>query len=498
MFNVVYISMKKEYIDKILTNYDENIILDCEQREVVLSDNNMLMVIAGAGSGKTTTIAAKVKYLVEVKKIKPSEILIISLTNKAVSELKEIIVNNLEIKAKILTFHKFAYEILKQNNDQIKILSNQQHLISSIIEKHGKTRRIIKCIKKDNRIKEKLESSKEYKEVLCQLIINNINLIKTLNIDIKELEKHNIHYFTYLKEIYIEYNKILQENHIYDFDDLINKAINCNIKSNYKYVIVDEYQDISQNRLSLLEKIIKKCNSKTILVGDDFQTIFSFAGSKPENFLALKKYKDFKMLKIRKTYRNSQQIIDIAGSFVMKDKSLITKSLISDKKLEYPIKICKYTNNFNNVFEGIICEIINQYGTKKTILVLGRYKSDIRKINSNKFVINSEKIIYKDYPNVKIDFLTIHASKGLGYDNVILINLENGLKGFPSTIKNDKFTEKILGYKNNINEERRLLYVAITRTKNKFYAITRNKNESYFVKELEDFENVVIDYGIKK
>ena len=93
--------------------------------------------------------------------------------------------------------------------------------------------------------------------------------------------------------------------------------------------------------------------------------------------------------------------------------------------------------------------------------------------------------------------MTIHSSKGLGYDNVILINMECGIKGFPSTLENDRYTEKILGYKIDAKEERRLLYVAMTRTKNRFYIITKKKHESNYVKELVNFENVVIDYKLR-
>ena len=114
--------MDSLYIDKMFKEVDENIVLDDEQKEVVLDESQNLIVIAGAGTGKTTTISAKVKYLVDVKKIKPEEILIISFTNKAITELKNRINIEFKIPAVISTFHKLAYDMIKEEDQRYKIL----------------------------------------------------------------------------------------------------------------------------------------------------------------------------------------------------------------------------------------------------------------------------------------------------------------------------------------------------------------------------------------
>ena len=483
-----------EDINKILESYDKQIQLDENQMRVLLSNKKNIMVIAGAGSGKTTTIAGKVKYLVDFEKINPKEILIISLTNKAIQELQTIINERLRIDAKICTFHKIAYEILKINDSRYKLVADKAEIIRELIKENKSTKKVTKFILKDKILKNKLKYEIKNQDVLADLLINNINLIKTMNI--KVIPEYNI-YFKYLKEIYDSYAERMRKNHLVDFDDLINESIESKIKLKYKYVIVDEYQDISQNRLDLLKNIVKATKAKLMVVGDDFQTIFSFAGATLRQFKDFLNMRDAEIIKIVQTYRNSQQIIDVAGSFVMKDTELIKKNLKSKKELEKPVKIYGYKNNFSEVFEKILNEIIEEYGLEKKILVLGRYKTDINKLDSDDFIIKNDKIIYKKYKELKMDFLTIHSSKGLGYDNVILINMEKGNMGFPSMIQNDKFTEKIVGYKVNVLEERRLMYVAITRTKNKFYAITKIKNESEYVKELAKYENVVIDYKIK-
>ena len=120
-----HIKTEKAYLDDILKVCDPAILLDDEQREVVLSEEDNTLVIAGAGAGKTTTVAAKVRYLVEKRGIKPEQILVISFTNKAVEELRERINHNLKIQSPITTFHSIGYSVLRQGEtEQRKIVDN--------------------------------------------------------------------------------------------------------------------------------------------------------------------------------------------------------------------------------------------------------------------------------------------------------------------------------------------------------------------------------------
>jgi DNA helicase-4 len=111
------VDQNKNYFDNLLKNIDPNIKLDDEQRRAVVTDDDYCLLVAGAGAGKTTTMAAKVKYLVEKKQVPPEDIIVISYTNKAIDELEERINKKLCIPAKICTFHKFAYEIVKKFSD---------------------------------------------------------------------------------------------------------------------------------------------------------------------------------------------------------------------------------------------------------------------------------------------------------------------------------------------------------------------------------------------
>lgn len=139
-FNEALINQKlldhKEYFDNILKLVDPNVNLDEEQRRAVLTDDDYCLLIAGAGAGKTTTMAAKVKYLVEKQGVAPQDIIVISYTNKAIDELKERINDKLKIPVKISTFHSFGYEILRKSNDTPPVVNYRSYsIIFEILEK---------------------------------------------------------------------------------------------------------------------------------------------------------------------------------------------------------------------------------------------------------------------------------------------------------------------------------------------------------------------------
>lgn len=274
---------------------------------------------------------------------------------------------------------------------------------------------------------------------------------------------------------------------------------------NYKYLIIDEYQDISVQRYNLTAKIANLFKSKIFAVGDDYQTIFSFAGSRIDLFTDFKKYmKDASVIPIENTYRNSQELLDLAGDFINKNKSQIEKRLKSSKHLDKPVEIFIYDDsniyskdtNKAKIINDIITNIYKN-NSKDKILMLGRYKKDIDSITNNNYFIkkNKEKIICSNCREANITYLTIHSSKGLGFDQCILINAIDDKYGFPSKIDDDPLI-KLIKPQNEENilfpEERRLFYVALTRTKNKLYIVCPKSKVSSFVKEISINKNVLI------
>lgn len=498
----------KDYFDNMYKNIDNNVLLDEEQRIAILTDEDYNMIIAGAGSGKTTTITAKIKYLVDIKNINPKDIVVISFTNKAVDELKQRINIDFNINCLITTFHKFGLLLL--DNKNYKIMDNCYEVIKEYFEFILNDKKILKLFYKQfkeyfkmpficfgfrsfnnyyNIIKKaKLFKIKNKDYYYKDFVYFCINIINKMKIKDYKFDDNDV-FIEFINNLYIFYNKKIDENNYLDFEDIIIKATNNldNKKLNYKYIIVDEYQDISYQRFKLLKKVSDISNSKVIVVGDDFQSIYNFSGSDINLFTEFDKLFGYSsVLKITHTYRNSQQLINIAGNFVMKNNKQIKKQLISNKSLYNPIEIILY-NDFNYVNKLHCClkDIIDKYGNNQKILLLGRYKHDINKYIGSYFNIKDNKIKSTKYPNLDITFLTVHSSKGLGFDQVIILNCNDDIYGFPSKIIDNRFV-RLIDNSNQLEEERRLFYVALTRTKNKVYILSNKCKQSKFVKEIKE------------
>ncbi len=591
--------------------------LDYNQKTAVISDEVNTLVVAGAGSGKSLTIIGKIVYLVNVKKVKPEEILCISFTNDATNNLKKNLNKNKNYNIDILTFHKLSLRIIRQNkkditiagdntletivntyfdeyikndintikdlvnyftiyinlsnidSDKIKTLKQSEYVYNKYdyiisnylyinginytykykdyksifyvqdtqiinyhnIENYKQTNKIelfeiqfeegtvlkylekklkeqnIKFIKPDyKKIINNLKDYTNYFNQLKSLIITFINLFKSNDYDINKFDKiyksidkikdkrernRQKIFIKITENIYSRYEYYLKENNKIDFNDMINEAahlVNKNgLKEKYKYIIIDEYQDTSITKYKLIKSIINKTNSKLMVVGDDWQSIYGFTGCTLEIFLNFEKYYGFtKKVIIDNTYRNSQELIDIAGNFIMKNNYQLKKNLKSNKHNSNPIKIIKYIDDFDEKLEELLNNIYNE--NKKAVMILGRNNNDINKISKgNNFIVKDNCITYTKLPNQKIYFLTVHRSKGLEEENVILINVEDKLMGFPNKMIDDQVLKYVKNYKEYYpyEEERRLFYVALTRTKNNIYIMVNNSLESVFVKEIK-------------
>ena len=711
---------EKDYLDDILKDVDPAIRLDADQRKVVLTDEDYCLVIAGAGAGKTTTIAAKVKYLVEKRNIRPEEILVVSFTNKAVDELKDKIQNRLHIDCPITTFHASGNAILhKQNDEKLDIVRNEKlyfvledyfndsvlmneglvddlvtffasycdapadeivdktalfnkivlssfttlkselgeyekeiipsgdkkyvtiqneqlrsneevqianflylnnidyeyepkykfnipgankpytpdfiirqndkkvyiehfgitekgyndrythdelkkynkamHDKVAIHREHG-TPLICTCSKyNDGReltehLKEKLNefgfilNPKDNKEIIKKISAQKgsryvrklINLVerfienfKTNGYSVRQFDEwqltaNNVRTKLFLKickECYLEYERYLNKHNAIDFSDMINKSAILLRESEtirkqivFKYIIVDEYQDISKQRFDLVEALHTNSDAKIIAVGDDWQSIYAFSGSDITLFTKFSEIMGYaELLPITKTYRNSQEVIDIAGNFIQKNTSQIHKTLKSPKTITDPVIIYTYDSkpkergsaaasgaayNLAKAVETAIEQILiydRQSGEKNSsILLLGRFGFDGKNLERSelfKYKEQGSKIKCLKYPKLNITFMTAHASKGLGYDNVIVINGKNETYGFPSKIEADPVLNYVIKQDTSIDaaEERRLFYVAMTRTKNRVYFIAPTENPSEFLLEIKkDYKNVIL------
>lgn len=460
--------------------------LDETQREIVLSEEDCTLVIAGAGSGKSLTVLGRILYLVKCG-VNPDDILCISFTNMASNNLRKLLLKN-GVDMRVYTFHKLGMEILRSHGLSTNIVDKNilWLIVGKVLGKYdlldilpdydfldfgdGDFRKLHRLL------------SLETKDIFClkELMVTFINLFKGCNYDVSEFDsflrvndkeknrfkkKRNRKLLLIAKEIFEEYSYVLDKNNSIDFHDMINKAIMAvkqfGIKK-YKYIIVDEYQDTSLVKCELLRVIKAETEAKLMVVGDDFQSIYQFTGTNLEVFLNFSSCFEYvKVFKLAKTYRNSQELLNTMGKFILKNKMQINKKLISAKHEKYPIYIYYYDKNIFEVWDKVMEAIDGDF------LVLGRNNNDILGLKNGKC-------------------MTVHKSKGLEADNVVIVNLEDCINGFPNKLVDDdllKFVKK--DYDSYLYaEERRLFYVAMTRTKNCNYLLVNKRRPSKFVEEL--------------
>ena len=266
--------------------------------------------------------------------------------------------------------------------------------------------------------------------------------------------------------------------------------IGKNNRLNFDYLIIDEYQDISRDRYEFTKNIVKRNNAKVIAVGDDWQTIFSFAGSKIDYIYNFNKYfEGAKLFKINKTYRSSQELVDATSNFIMKNKSQIKKELLSTKNIYNPIKFILFDEDEYQTLKELILKIHKKNKDHK-ITILGRTNRIINRCFDDSDLKDGigTRIEFLSHGDIVVDGMTIHKSKGITSDEVILIGLDDN---FPKD-KTGIFWLKSLFFdfpedeEIPFAEERRLFYVALTRTKNYVYLLV-NRNplkRSPFLNEL--------------
>jgi DNA helicase IV len=346
-----------------------------------------------------------------------------------------------------------------------------------------------------------LMKSNNYKEKEIKEIISN-------KCSEKEKIRNNI-FVELIMPIYNAYQDYLKANNQIDFNDMISIAStyinNHQYDQAFSYVIIDEFQDISYGRYLLIKSIKENNpNCKIFVVGDDWQSIYRFAGSDINIFNKFDNYFGFSIkTSMETTYRFHEPLISLSSDFILKNPSQINKNLKSLSKGQKTSYEIRYSDISDKTETETIIEILNELIytyekiENKEIIILSRYGFDIKRINVTDTNLYYEKVENKDmfYYQAKnkkvklaIEFMTVHKSKGLEADVVIVINCNSGEYGFPSEIYDDPLAGLLLGESDRYEnaEERRLFYVAITRAKEKLFLLADKYQRSKFIAEIDN------------
>ena len=327
--------------------------LNEQQIEAVKHIDGTMLVLAGAGSGKTTVLIRRIIYMLE-QGIAPYHILAITFSHKAAEEMRERIVqkvpDNRGRDIKVKTFHALCAEILR----------NEKTIIGSYIF-HREVPNFVICSSDDClvAVKEALEENHfaGFPGITAEGILDRINRIKNEGITVEMLKAQWMKTQNYVDDvflkIYIEYQSILHRNLCMDFNDLILYVLELfekcpNILEKYQerycYIMVDEYQDTNHLQYKLVQMLAAK-NHNLCVVGDDDQSIYGFRGADINNILNFKRdYPDATVIKLEQNYRSSAYIVDIANSIIGNNKNRLEKKMKSNLKDEAVLHIARERN----------------------------------------------------------------------------------------------------------------------------------------------------------
>ena len=368
-------------------------LLNKEQQEAVTTTEGPLLVLAGAGSGKTRVLTTRITYLIEQIGIDPSQILAITFTNKAAKEMKERVfkmLGSVAYQIQISTFHSFGLLILRENVKELGYESNFTILDSD------DSLTVIKKIMKDMGL--------DQKEYNPRAIKNRISGAKNELMNPTQYDQYaSTDFEQKVVEIYRAYELKLKSNNSVDFDDLLILPIKLfkehdeilkKYQERFQYILVDEYQDTNMAQY-LVIKMIGQLYKNVCVVGDNDQSIYSFRGANYRNILNFEKdYKHPKVILLEENYRSTKNILNAANGVIQNNKERKDKKLWTNNKDGLKVTYHRSTDEKEEAFyvASEIQKLIHQGTPPEDIAILYRTNAQSRSIEE---VLLRENIPYK-------------------------------------------------------------------------------------------------------
>lgn len=486
-------------------NEIETTPLNESQCRAVVNGESAILVLAGAGSGKTSVLVARAGWLLYRNEARPEQILLLAFGRQAADEMNHRIqerLNNDAVKAK--TFHALALHIIQEGSKKTPKVSKlesdskagrgllikvwQQQCAEKKAQASGWRQWLTDELEwtvpegeywKNAALAERLGSRLERWTGLMRMHGGSqANMVDNANDEVRDLFQKRIRLMSPLLKAW---KAALKEEGSVDFSGLIHQAINILQKgrfiSPWKHILVDEFQDISPLRAQLLDALRKQNNQTSLFaVGDDWQSIYRFSGSELSLTTAFAKtFGEGSQCTLDTTYRFNERIGEIANKFVQQNPSQLKKTLQSLTKGTKKSVVILPDDQLDNLLD----KLSGYAGTNDRVLILSRYhhlRPEVLKKSATR------------WPKLKIDFMTIHASKGQQAEYVIIIGLHEGHDGFPAPARESVLEQVLLPEPESFvhAEERRLLYVAMTRAKHQVWLMQDKSRPSAFIEQLED------------
>ena len=348
--------------------------LNKQQKEAVLHIDGPMLVLAGAGSGKTKVLTSRIAYLIE-EGISPYNILAITFTNKAAKEMKDRVFNLIGREAyniQISTFHSLGLKMIKENYDVLGYTKNFTVLDSDDVLT------LIKKIIKEMNLNPQFYNAKN--------IRNKISSAKNELMSVEEFS--HVEFDENIVKIYEKYNKKLKNNNSVDFDDLLilpikllnNEDILSKYQDKYKYIMIDEYQDTNLAQYKLSKKLASRYKN-IFVVGDNDQAIYAFRGANYKNILNFEKdYPTCKTILLEENYRSTKTILEVANSVIKHNKERKDKNLWSNNQEGEKVKYIQSENEKeeSSYVSSKIKELVNSGVNYDDIAILYRTNAQSR------------------------------------------------------------------------------------------------------------------------
>ncbi|EGU37559.1 DNA helicase IV [Vibrio sp. N418] len=489
---------------KVLFSQIESSPLNLSQQKAVLLNDNNNLVLAGAGSGKTSVLTARVAYLLQSHLAQASEILMLAFGREAAQEMRQRLSSKIgsgSEPVKVNTFHQLGLQILRHvEGDQVSISqvatndNLRQAWCTDWLKRHWMTPTSYKRWQKhlsqwpiayiagDEELGSHVENPK-----LIAWLDTQLSQLAAMECSKKQIQQQLVEHREYTRlnselalvwPCYQAWLEMLKEQNEIDFNSMISRATSYVQKgkftSPWKYIMIDEYQDISPQRLALVEALCNQSKHQDCVlfaVGDDWQSIYQFAGADVDLTTGFaERFPNSTLHYLDTTYRFNNQLGNVANAFIQQNPNQLEKELKSHKEQKgKAVTLLPMAN-----VEKVLDQLDRKAKTKQTVLILGRNHYHKPELFTD---------WQKQFNQLDIEFMTCHGSKGKEADYVVIVNVDEGQ--FPARVKAIHLNGALTQSNDDFAyaEERRLFYVALTRAKKKVWVAYKGSG-STFVKEL--------------